>query len=151
MYTNFSKLFLTTSAPASLPDYIFKVHTQCLLKQCESRCEYGDPNQSSGGYLQNNTVGQEEYKESPYINCWECHTRLVGDCAIVLARADVIEKENQVSILKRKRERAIAYMEKHCRFDISITSFPSIKPVSLSLSRISFYSKNTQTSLFLTQ
>lgn len=78
------------------------VHTQCLLKQCESRCVYGDPNhggvadQTNADYVTRNKLGQSEHKESPYLNCWDCHTRLVGDCAVALARADVVEKEKEV-------------------------------------------------------
>ena len=78
------------------------VHTQCLLQQCESRCVYGDPNhggvadQTNASYVTRNKIGQSEHKKSPYIHCWDCHTRLVGDCAVALARADVVEKEKEV-------------------------------------------------------
>ena len=42
---------------------------------------------------------------------------------------------------------SIAYMEKHCSLTF-LFLLPHFKPVSLSLSRILLYSKNTQTSLF---
>ena len=79
------------------------VHTQCLLKQCESRCVYGDPNhggvddQTYASYTTRNKIGRSDHKDSPYTYCWDCHTRLVGDCAVALARADVVEKEKEVS------------------------------------------------------
>ena len=59
------------------------------------------------------------------------------------------EEEDEGKYFKCERERCIAYMESTV-VKISIIP-PSFKPVSLSLSRISFYSKTPKQVFFLTQ